>query len=96
MGERRGSSCIIFKCTYLHLVLLKKEPYTFETYIVLSRLYRLTSSDVASMMEEVENAPSPNKKKKRSKKSSAQSAEEQFEAGTFSFHGEDDQVQKVE
>ncbi|KAG9040703.1 Mss4p nuclear export [Tulasnella sp. UAMH 9824] len=76
------------------------EPYNFSHYVILSRLYRLSSADVASLNEEADAeamsaaSPKPKKKKKRKSVKSTED-EESFKPGTFSFHLEDDVICKV-
>ncbi|KAG8900347.1 hypothetical protein FRB99_006105 [Tulasnella sp. 403] len=67
----------------------EKEPYTFENYIVLSRIYRLSAFDVNSMMEDEEQAPTGGSTKKRKVERLRP------QAGTHSFHQEDECIQKA-
>ncbi|KAG8911033.1 Mss4p nuclear export [Tulasnella sp. 408] len=76
------------------------EPYNFTHYVILSRLYRLSAADVASLNDEADaeamSAASPKPKKKKKRKSVKSTEEEEsFQPGTFSFHLEDDVIQKV-
>lgn len=77
------------------------EPYNFSHYVILSRLYRLSAADVASLNEEADaeamsaSSPKPKKKKKRKSVKSTEEEEDSFKPGTFSFHLEDDVIRKV-
>ncbi|KAG8976072.1 Mss4p nuclear export [Tulasnella sp. 425] len=82
----------------------EEEPYAFTHYIILSRLYRLSATDVASLNDEAEaeamsvGSPKPKKKKKRKSLKNATDVageEDSFKPGTFSFHLEDDVIRKI-
>jgi len=64
----------------------ENEPYQFQHYIVLSRLYRLSKEDIEAMEEEEKNAPSSKRSKLRKK---------QERKAIDSFHPEDGCVKKV-
>ncbi|KAG9003331.1 Mss4p nuclear export [Tulasnella sp. JGI-2019a] len=74
-----------------------KEPYNFDYYIVLSRLYKITEADISAMDDGTEEpAPPPKKQKKKGKGSKVKGQQLGLpKVGTFSFHHEDEQIQKV-
>ncbi|KAG8859058.1 Mss4p nuclear export [Tulasnella sp. 330] len=72
-----------------------KEPYNFDHYIVLSRLYKITEADVSSMTDDIDEPAPPTKKQKKKGKGAKQQQQGLPQVGTFSFHHEDEEIQNV-
>lgn len=67
---------------------LQNEPYTFTHYLFLTRTYRLTAEEAAAL-----EAPQRPSKRQKNKPQTAPSSD--GGPSTYSFHAEDEYIQKV-
>lgn len=96
MGSGRSKHTSLPASTFLRLhTHNKNEPYAFTHYIFVTRTYRLSAADASAMAIEVDSSEAASRPSKRRKNRPQVQAAQQQGPGTYSFHPEDECIQKV-